>query len=75
MKKVIMIAAVAALSVVSCSKDRTCTCTQTNSANGNSTTNTITLVNNTKGQAKANCITTKQTDTNGIVYTNTCELK
>lgn len=75
MKKVIMIAAVAALTAVSCAKDRTCTCTQTNSANSTSTTNTVTLVNNTKGQAKANCITTKQTATNGTVYTNTCELK
>ncbi len=73
MKKLVLFGAV--LAMASCSKDRTCTCTYTNSANSNSTTQTFTLVESTKGQAKANCLTTKQTDTNGTTWTTTCELK
>jgi predicted outer membrane protein len=74
MKKVMMIASVIALTAVSCAKDRTCTCTQTNSANATSTTTSVIQVESTKGQAKANCLSTKETTTNGVTWTNTCEL-
>ena len=69
-----MIAAVAALTTVSCAKDRTCTCTDSNSAGGTPTTSTRTLVGTSKGQAKANCVSTKWTNTGGITYTSDCKL-
>lgn len=69
-----MIVAVVALTAVSCAKDRTCTCTETNSANSTTTTTTVTQVGSTKGQAKANCLSTKETDKNGVTWTNTCKL-
>ena len=44
------------------------------SAGGTPETGTITLVNTTKGQAKANCVTTKETDKAGVVTTTDCKL-
>lgn len=67
MKTILLLTAFTGLSMVSCKKDRICTCSD---ANGTSTT---TLVHVSKAQAKANCISTSQTE-NGITYTNTCSL-
>ena len=67
MKKILLLTAFAGLSVVSCKKDKVCTCT---SHNGTSTT---TLVNVTKTQAKANCISTSYTD-NGVTHSTSCSL-
>jgi len=69
MKKILFIAAIAALGTTSCSKDRTCTC-----SGGGGTDDKITLVKVTKGQAKANCISTKYDDGNGGTVTITCKL-
>lgn len=74
MKKIMMIAVVIGLTSLSCAKDRTCTCTNTDSAGGPSTTTTTTLVGTSKGQAKANCVSTKWTGTTGTVYTSDCKL-
>lgn len=74
MKKVIMIASVVALTAVSCAKDRTCTCTYSNNLTGSTTTTqTTTLVGTSKGQAKANCISTSVT-TGTVVSTSDCKL-
>ncbi len=73
MKKIILFGAVLALSAISCAKDHTCTCTYTSSS-GNATTSTTTLVSTTKGQAKANCVSTKQVGSNGATSTNDCKL-
>lgn len=74
MKKITLFAfAVAALSLASCKKDRTCECTHTNSTttvaqNGNSTTvsstsnSTTTIKEIKKGEAKVVC--QKMTSTN-----------
>ncbi|MES2566859.1 MAG: hypothetical protein V4565_08330 [Bacteroidota bacterium] len=67
MKTVFLFTALAGLSMASCKKDKVCTCSD---ANGTSTT---TLVNVTKAQAKANCISTSQTN-NGVTYTSSCSL-
>jgi len=74
MKKIMMIAVVAALTSVSCAKDRTCTCTDSSSAGGAATTSTRTLVGTSKGQAKANCVSTKWTNAVGVTYTSDCKL-
>jgi hypothetical protein len=76
MKKVILFAAVIGLSAVSCTKDRVCTCTESSTATGStSQTYSYTLVGSTKGQAKANCVSTKETGSTGIVTTTDCKLK
>ena len=76
MKKLVLFAAVASMAAVSCSKDRTCTCTTSVSGNGASASSTdvITLVGSTKSQAKANCVSTKQTYTTGTIVTSDCKL-
>ena len=74
MKKMLFMAAVAALFSASCSKDRTCTCTNSNSKSTTTSTTTTKLVKVTKGQAKSNCISTKETDSNGVTYTSDCKL-
>ncbi|MGZ4042137.1 MAG: hypothetical protein ACXVO9_02970 [Bacteroidia bacterium] len=73
MKKVLLIAAVAGLTMVSCKKDYTCTCTESSSAGGSSQSQATTIVKATKAQAKANCVSTKVTD-NGVTFTNDCKL-
>lgn len=70
MKKMLFIAAVAVFCTTSCGKDRTCTCT---SDSPGAKSHTTTLVGVSKGQAKANCVTTK-TEFNGTTSTNTCKL-
>ncbi|MBI2720569.1 MAG: hypothetical protein HYX39_00185 [Bacteroidetes bacterium] len=73
MKKILLIAAVAGLSMVSCKKDRVCTCTETESAGGPSSTSTTTIVKSSKMQAKANCVSTKSTN-NGNTHSSDCKL-
>lgn len=73
MKKILLVAAVAGLTMVSCKKDRTCTCTSSASSGGSAQVSTVTLVKVTKAQAKANCIKTTSTN-NGVTYTDDCKL-
>jgi hypothetical protein len=60
--------AAATMALSSCAKDRTCTCTDSDGDTWKET-----LVGVTKGQAKANCISTSYTD-NGDTYTINCKL-
>jgi hypothetical protein len=69
MKKMLFIAAIAALCATSCAKDRVCTCTGS-SGDPDKTT----LVGVTKGQAKANCVSTKYDNGKGGTETITCKL-
>lgn len=73
MKKILLIAAVAGLSMVSCKKDRICTCTESESTGGSSYTSNTTIVKASKAQAKANCVSTTVTE-GGVIYTSTCKL-
>ncbi|MBC7383048.1 MAG: hypothetical protein H7296_08650 [Bacteroidia bacterium] len=67
MKKILLLTAFAGLTMASCKKDRVCTCSDSNG------TSTTTLVHVSKAQAKANCISTSQTE-NGVTYSNMCSL-
>ncbi len=75
MKKVLLfVAVVAATSFASCKKERTCTCT---SDVAGSTANVTTFTDARKGDARAACLSTKQTYTVGTtstVVTTTCTL-
>jgi hypothetical protein len=78
MKKRMISMAVAAaalgLGTVSCAKDRTCTCTETSTKPGSTSSSyTIIIKGATKGQAKANCVSTTETEDN-ITYTTDCSL-
>jgi hypothetical protein len=86
MKKITLFAfAIAALSLASCKKDRTCTCTSvttTNGVVGASTTDVTVLSKVSKGTGRANCLTTKITfsqtygsQVDNYVIDNTCTLK
>ncbi|MCW3070659.1 MAG: hypothetical protein JWO44_549 [Bacteroidetes bacterium] len=78
MKKVVLFAAaVAAISMSSCVKERDCTCTTTNSYAGSSTSSTQTIVYKdvTKKQAKTLCASYTTTDDSGYTTTQDCELK
>jgi hypothetical protein len=74
MKKLLFFVSVASITLISCAKDRSCTCTD--SATNSTTTNTYkrTIVESTKGQAKANCVSTSVTYTNNVTYTTDCKL-
>ncbi|MGE0567378.1 MAG: hypothetical protein AB7O73_05470 [Bacteroidia bacterium] len=75
MKKLTFILALSMIIGTSCSKDRTCTCTNSNSLTTTTSTKTTTLVESTKGQAKANCVSTEYTDaTTNITYKTECKL-
>jgi hypothetical protein len=81
MKKIIVLSAVIAATIMSCAKDNTCTCTVTSTPSGGGTatssTTTYTLVETTKGQAKANCLSGTQTLTYGAyssTSTHDCKL-
>ncbi len=83
-KTALFVAVIAALSLASCKKDRTCTCTTVESDGTNSTTSTqvYTVKDAKKGDAKKMCIdqTSSNTTTFGgmsVTYTQTrtCELK
>jgi hypothetical protein len=71
MKKILFLATVITFTMASCAKDRTCTCTTT--APGYSATEKVTIVESTKGQAKANCVSTSQTES-GVTVTRDCKL-
>jgi hypothetical protein len=68
-KLILSILAVAAISFVACKKDRVCECTS------DGTTSKVTLVEVTKRQGKANCVSTSIDDGQGGVEKETCELK
>ena len=71
MRKIILVSAIALLSLASCKKDRTCTCTET--GNGGVNISTTTIVKSTKKTAKVNCVSTRVVD-NNEVYTRDCKL-
>jgi hypothetical protein len=68
MKKILLIAAVAGLAMVSCKKERTCTCTTTTtSTSGTVTTgqpSTTVYKKVKKGDAKDMCVSTLHEDVN-----------
>lgn len=73
MKKTIL-AVSAVLIMTACAKDHKCTCTSTSNITG-STANTqeTTLIETTKGQAKANCVS-GSTTSGTVVVTYDCKL-
>lgn len=75
MKKIVLFA-VATMLAAACTKDRKCSCTSTSELNGVKETEsqTYTIKEATKGQARANCISTTQTYTSGLIVTNDCKL-
>lgn len=77
-KGLTIVAALALLAVVSCSKDRTCTCTTTTTVLGQSTTATAdtVLTDMTKADAKTTCDGFDSTgDILGVQWDSQCELK
>ncbi|MGZ3899422.1 MAG: hypothetical protein ACXVNO_10840 [Bacteroidia bacterium] len=84
MKKILLIAAVAGMAMVSCKKDRTCSCTETSTTTNNSVTVSssqnvdVVFTKQTKRIAKLACVHTKSTDTNNNTTHTTetnCTLK
>ena len=81
MKKVTLfaVAAIAALSMSSCKKDRTCTCTDTPAGGGTASTSTVVVTKATKkGAAGGACWSGTQVYTvSGTSYTSTrsCTIK
>jgi len=79
MKKVLLIAAVASLAMVSCKKDRTCECTSSSTIPGStSETTKYTVYDVSKGTAKRACVKTTQEFTSGgttYISTDDCKLK
>ena len=78
MKKILLIAAVAGLSMASCKKDRTCTCTITPTS-GTATTETKVMYDVKKSEAERQCIGGQTTYAAGGTTTtfadSKCELK
>ena len=79
MKKILLVAAVAGLAMVSCKKDYVCECTNSSTAPGStSTTSKSTVIGVSKGRAKAGCVkTTSESTYGGVTYVNTsdCAIK
>ncbi|MBI2720568.1 MAG: hypothetical protein HYX39_00180 [Bacteroidetes bacterium] len=80
MKKILLVAAVAGLTMVSCKKDRVCSCTTTSTLGSvsSSSTNDYTIVKESKHISKMACASKKSTQTdNGVTYTyeSSCKLK
>lgn len=79
MKKILIIASVAGLAMVSCKKDYVCECTTTSTAPGSTSyTDKSTMVGVSKKTAKANCFKYSSEETSGgVTYVNTtdCKLK
>ena len=80
MKKLSFLAIVvfAALSMTSCKKDRTCTCTTTVDGVSTNVETTKTYTKIKKGVAKADCISSSQSETIGgttSLVVETCKLK
>ena len=75
-KGLLFVAVISAFSFASCKKDRTCTCTETyNGASVPGGSQTITIEKAKKGDARAACLSTKETDSSGGVTERTCTLK
>ncbi|MES2593019.1 MAG: hypothetical protein V4608_14145 [Bacteroidota bacterium] len=73
-KGILFVAVIAAFSFASCKKDRICSCTSTYNGVAGTTADVTTYTKSTKGAAKANCLSS--TETNGSVTTvTTCDLK
>jgi hypothetical protein len=79
MKKIILfVSVVSAISLASCTKDRTCTCTTVTNPGGNSTTSAVTYTKARKGDAMSHCLNATSTqEFLGTTYTatRTCTLK
>ncbi|MDO9000729.1 MAG: hypothetical protein Q7W45_13255 [Bacteroidota bacterium] len=81
MKKILLIASVAGLAMVSCKKDRTCECKTTSDAPGFTSSTTVYTVKKSKktSDITANCVsyTSKQTapTASTYYYGQDCELK
>lgn len=78
MKKILLIAAVAGLSMVSCKKEYSCECTVTSNVSGTTTTTTssTTSAKMKKQEAKDWCDTgDSSTDLGGVKVTSACEIK
>jgi hypothetical protein len=74
MKKILFIASVVVFSLASCKKDHTCTCTSTiGGVTGTPVVTTYTKT--TKGEARANCLSSTQTSSTNVLTTTTCSLK
>jgi hypothetical protein len=71
MKKILIPAVVVAFAMASCAKDRSCSCTET--YDGTTYTYKRTIVESTKGQAKANCVSYTMVE-DGETTTVTCKL-
>jgi len=78
-KSLIFLGVVAAFSLTSCKKDRTCSCVYTSTVPGStSSTDTWVMSEVSKKSAKVNCVSAKQDYTvAGTTYTDTrtCEIK
>ena len=72
-KLIILSALVFSMSFASCKKDFDCTCTTTTNGVAGPPTKTS-LVYVTKKTAKANCVNSSGTDSNGNPYTKDCQL-
>jgi len=74
MKKVLLfVAVVAAISFVSCKKDRVCTCTTT-TGGVSGTADVVTYTKSLKKDARLMCMSESGTS-GGVAYTKTCTLK
>lgn len=79
MKKILLVAAVAGMTMVSCKKDYTCECTTTSTVPGSTSyTSKSTIVGVSKSAAKAHCFkSSNDYEAGGTTYTTTrdCKLK
>jgi len=77
MKKVVLVAAVAMLSLASCKKDHTCVCTVSTTTNGTTTTlsNETTLKDMSTSDAKKSCNISAEVTIGNTVQKNECSLK
>ncbi len=73
MKKLLIVASIAIVSLASCKKDYTCTCT-TSGGGFTGTPSVTTYPKAKKSAARANCLSSTDTQS-GVTYTTTCELK
>ena len=78
MKKLVLcVAVISAMFFTSCKKDRTCTCTTTYGGVAG-TADVVTYTKARKGDARAACLSSSGTDTNGgttVAWSQACTLK
>lgn len=75
-KRILPLLAIAAISLASCKKERTCTCTTTSSQSGSSsTTSTVTYKDAKKSDARVACLSHSYVDSNNNTITTKCDLK